>query len=244
MRKKSIRFFFFKSNMLFIVDKEEKVIIGWCAKSGCSHIKKIYWFFRTGNPNHRIHTTRDRNELPPDEEMKDYRTILIVRNPYKRLISGFLDKYRENGQFRNRWKNDKLTFSDFVEHLVNKDWKTIDFHHFAWQTSEHFNEYKLKMSNDLRVYDLNNIDYKYLESLYGNKRIPHQLLDFRGGHDRKNQKEDYYDYVYNKDMSEYYDYNVDTRLFFNEELKGKVDKFFKDDIYFLEKHNISNKVMG
>lgn len=232
--------------MLFIVDKEEKVIVGWCAKSGCSHIKKIYWFFRTGNPNHVIHTTRDRCELPPDEEMKDYRTVIVVRNPYKRLVSGFLDKYRKNGQYRGMWKQDKLTFTDFVNCLVKKNWQAIDYHHFSWQTGEHFNEHKLKMSKELRVYDINNIDYKYLESLY-HKRIPYQLLDFRGGHargERVNLKENYYDYVYNKDLSEYYDYNVDIRLFFNEDLKRKVDNFFKDDIYFLKKHHISSKLGG
>ena len=41
--------------MLFITDEINKVIFGWSAKSGCSHIKKIFWYLKTGNENHQIH---------------------------------------------------------------------------------------------------------------------------------------------------------------------------------------------
>lgn len=32
--------------MHFLVDDNNKIIIGWSPKCGCSHIKNIFWFLR------------------------------------------------------------------------------------------------------------------------------------------------------------------------------------------------------
>ena len=94
-------------------DETLKIVFGWSAKSGCSHIKKIFWYLKTNNENFKIHTKREDNGLPDDIE--NYTVILIIRNPYERVISGFLDKYRPKGVFRKLWKNKELSFSNFID---------------------------------------------------------------------------------------------------------------------------------
>lgn len=41
--------------MYFLVDFEKKIIFGWSAKSGCSHIKNIYLFLQGKNIKNNIH---------------------------------------------------------------------------------------------------------------------------------------------------------------------------------------------
>ena len=79
--------------MYFLIDYEKQIIFGWSAKCGCSHIKNIFWFLKTGKLENKIHTEKDMNKLP--NYINHYTTIIITRNPYKRIISGFLDKYKK-----------------------------------------------------------------------------------------------------------------------------------------------------
>jgi len=109
--------------MYFLIDNKNKIIFGWSAKCGCSHIKNIFWFLQNNNTDNKIHITEEYNSIPDDIE--NYTTIIINRNPYKRIISGFLDKYKSNGQFRKLWKYDKLTFSMFVDELIKNEWQLI-----------------------------------------------------------------------------------------------------------------------
>ena len=123
--------------MKFIIDYNKKIIFGWSAKCGCSHIKKIYWFLQNNRIDNKIHTAIEHMRLP--NNISDFILIIITRNPFERIISGFLDKYNKNkGQFRYKWKYNTLTFSNFVDELIKKNWKMVDEHHFTPQTSENF----------------------------------------------------------------------------------------------------------
>jgi hypothetical protein len=219
--------------MFFIIDNDLKIIFGWSAKCGCSHLKKIVYFLITNNINSIIHTSADMCKLPIDIE--NYTTILIIRNPYVRLVSGFLNKYNTFGVFRNRWKYEKIVFFKFVDELLNNNWNMIDRHHFTPQTTEDFNEHIISRSKILKIYDLNNIDYIYIQELY-NKEIPDTLLKFRGGHERKLSSKTFRDYVYNMDMMEYYNYNVHINQFYNTELQNKVYNFYINDFIYFEKN--------
>ena len=120
--------------MYFLVDAKHKVLFGWSAKCGCSHIKRIFWFLQNNTIDNSIHTCHDLRKIPDD--IVNYTTIIIGRNPYKRIVSGFLDKYRIpgekiEGQFRKWWKYDTITFSMFVDELINLEYdylspETID----------------------------------------------------------------------------------------------------------------------
>jgi hypothetical protein len=223
--------------MFFLIDESLKIIFGWSAKCGCSHIKKIFWYMKTGNDNHEIHIIIECNSLPTDIE--NYTTILIIRNPFERIISGFLDKYSVNGELRKHWKYNTITFSKFVDELLINDWKMIDKHHFTPQTTESFDSEIIHKSKELKVYDIKNIDYNYIEELYS-KKIPEKLLNFKGTNTRKIKSQIMEDYVFNLDMSLYYDYNIDIKYFYNDIIKKKIFNFYKNDFIFFTPFYISN----
>lgn len=225
--------------MFFLVDTNKKIIFGWSAKCGCSHIKNIYWFLQTGNLENPIHTEKDLNALPHD--IKNYTTLIFTRNPYKRIVSGFLDKYKKGGEFRHLLTDSEsyLSFSQFVDKLVNCDWKIIDRHHFTPQTTEKFNK-KIFLSKTIKFYDIGNIDYEYIEKLY-NKKIPECVINKKQGHERIlcTTKKDCYDkYVYDLNVDDYNDYNVDIKYFYNEEIRKKVFNFYVNDFIFFNKIGI------
>ena len=222
--------------MFFLVDTNKKIIFGWNAKCGCSHIKNIFWFLQTDNLDNTIHTIKDNNELPNDIE--NYITIIFIRNPYKRIISGFLDKYRKNGEYRYLWKDSVLSFSQFVDKLINYDWKTIDFHHFTPQTTQKFDKIIL-LSKIIKFYDISKIDYEYIEQLY-NKKIPEYVLNKKRGHERLlnvNVLSYYNNYVYDLHIDDYIDYNIDIKYFYNKDIREKVFNFYINDFIFFKEND-------
>jgi len=212
--------------MFFLVDKELKIIFGWSAKCGCTHIKLIYTFCMESTNNKSIIYY---DKLPND--MENYTTIIISRNPYKRIISGFLDKYRKGGPYRPLWKYDTVTFSKFTDELAKNDWKMINLHHFTAQTTEAFNRNKILMSKCIKCYNLENIDYNYIENLY-NVKLPEELLSKKQGHERNKYDSNLEEYIYDVDMDQYYNFNVDIKYFYNEEIKNKVYQFYENDFIF------------
>jgi hypothetical protein len=223
--------------MLFLLDNNKHIIFGWSAKCGCSHIKNIYYFLQTGRLNNKIHTSNDNNDLPND--IQNYTTIIFTRNPYKRIVSGFLDKYAKNGKFRNLWKDKDLSFSKFVDKVINRDWKTIDCHHFAPQTEEKFDK-KILLSKVIKFYDISNINYEYIEQLY-NKKIPESVINKKMGHERNLRikiKHCYDKYVYDLNIDKYIDYDVDIKYFYNEKIREKVFNFYIEDFNFFRENGI------
>ena len=171
--------------MLFLINEEKKVIFGWSAKCGCSHVKNLFYYLQEGvfcEPNQSVHRGHDFQHLP--ENLSSYTLILFIRNPYKRLVSGFLDKYGPNGEFLHLWDDSiPLTFSNFVDKIAENS-KMIDHHHFTPQTTEHFNDCirdLIKDHSKTFIFDINNIDYKLIEYIFG-KVIPQEVLEYRGEH--------------------------------------------------------------
>lgn len=221
--------------MHFLVDNYKKIIFSWSAKCGCSHIKKLFWYLQNNNIDNEIHTKYDFMKLPDDIE--NYIVIIFCRNPYKRIISGFLDKYKKDGQYRHLWNYDKIIFSDFVDELIKKNWEMIERHHFTPQTTEAFNKNILTKSKHLLCYDIEKINYEYIESIF-DKKIPIELLSFKGEHNRKNYNENYDGEVYDLDISIYHDYNVSIQNFYNLEIKSKVYQFYEKDFIFFKENGI------
>jgi len=125
--------------MLFLISEEKKVIFGWSAKCGCSHVKNMFYYLQSGvfcEPNQSVHRGHDFQPLP--ENLSPYVVILFIRNPYKRLVSGFLDKYVVGKEFRHLWDDRiPLTFSNFVEKLVERC-PMVAHPKFTQETTEHF----------------------------------------------------------------------------------------------------------
>ena len=211
--------------MYFLVDSSRKILFGWSAKCGCSHIKRIFYFLKNKKENAVIHGHKDYNKLPSDIE--NYTTIIISRSPYERIVSGFLDKYKPGGSFRHLWKHDTITFANFVEETIKGDWNMVEKHHFTPQTSEEFNA-NIMLSKCIKCYDIKNIDYNYIEELY-NVKIPETILHKKEGHERKNYSKFIDHHVFDLDMTDYYDFNVNLKYFYNEELKNNVYNLYKND---------------
>jgi hypothetical protein len=250
--------------MKFLVDDKQKIIFGWSAKCGCTHIKKIFLYLYDDviNLEKNCHPTSAKyvSKLPND--IQNYTTIIVSRNPYKRLVSGFLDKYNAHGKYRHKWTHQKLSFNMFINELIknkqniNGPTKTnknmnkharhnkiiIDDHHFGLQTLEYFDEIILK-SKKINVYDISNINYEYIESLY-NKKIPDILMN-KGPHARKCYDNTINYPVYDLHIDDYYNFNINIQYFYSDELKQKIFDFYKNDFIFFGKMDINyNDIMS
>ena len=212
--------------MYFLLNQKKKIIFGWTPKCGCSHVKNL-WFYLNNMKVNYLHDETYISRLPKD--INNYIIIIFTRNPYKRLVSGFLDKYKKNGQFRFKWGKKEIIFKDFVDVLVQKNYSRIERHHFSPQTSELYDKSIFK-SKTLKFYDICNIDYAYIEKLF-NKNIEKHIIDFKGKHLRSLfvKKEHDNQYVYNLNMDTYYLSKIDTKYFYNEEIKKKVFNHYKED---------------
>ena len=228
--------------MFFIIDKERKIIFGWSAKCGCTHIKSIYHYLQNDvikTKNIHGKNMYGFNQKIPNivlNSINTYTTIIITRNPYKRLVSGFLNKYGINGEYRQRWPSKNMKFHDFVNQLGN--WRIIDRHHFTPQTSEAYTDVLLK-SRTIKVFDIERINYDYIENLY-KKKIPLELLKFKGDHTRSSiaKKSEFNKYVFDLGVREYYHSKVNPMLFYNNDLKKKVYEFYKYDFILLRKFGL------
>jgi hypothetical protein len=223
--------------MIFLVDKFNKIIFAWSAKCGCTHIKIIYWYLQTNNILKSIHTEQDFNILP--DNIENYITLIFSRNPYNRIVSGFLDKYKKKGQFRKLWKYSSISFHQFVDEVIKNNWTMIDKHHFTPQTTEYFDK-KILSSKIIKFYDICNIDYEYIEQIY-NKKIPEDVINFKYGHERQLQikTDDFYnEYVYDLNIDDYINYNINIKYFYNEEIKEKVFNYYINDFNFFNENGI------
>ncbi len=172
-----------------------------------------------------------------------YTVILIIRNPFERLVSGYLEKYRIDGPLRKKWNiSTVLNFESFVDELVNES-KVIDRHHFTPQLSENWDD-KIYSHKNLKIYDVKNIDYSFLEKLY-NKKIPADILDYRGcfrTQMMKNKTEILQENVkaYEIELDKH---KVGSRYsydkYYNTDIKEKVLLFYKKDFDFFTKHGFN-----
>ena len=52
--------------MYYITDEINKVVFGWSAKCGCSHIKNMFWFLKLGSIDNELHVPDEYKKLPND----------------------------------------------------------------------------------------------------------------------------------------------------------------------------------
>jgi hypothetical protein len=78
----------------------------------------------------------------------DYKNIVIIRNPYDRILSGYYDKYVDGHLTPDIGE---LTFEEFINSFPNDK---IDFDHFSLQFSRAYNE---NIIFD-KIYDIDHFD--------------------------------------------------------------------------------------
>jgi hypothetical protein len=98
-------------------------------------------------------------------------------------------------------------------------------------------------SKCIKCYNIKNIDYKYIEELY-NVQIPETILARKEGHERKNYSEFIARDVFDLEMADYYNFNVNIKYFYNEELKNRVYNFYKNDFIFFSELGLDYAAPG
>lgn len=214
-------FIYIHYNMFFSVNNKKKIVFGWSAKCGCTHVKRCFNYYTGIKTTGSIHIN-SYNPLPNNHN--EYTIILFIRNPYKRIVSGFLHKY-----LIGKWRlTTPKTFENFVNELDKNGLLKIDKHHFTPQLSERYVD-NMKLH---KIYDIENIDYNYLDILF-DKKLPKELYSFKGYRNKYSQ--DNNRYVYNLEFREFSS-NIPTyKFFYNQDIKNKVYKFYKRDFEFLKK---------
>lgn len=133
--------------MYFLVSNDDKFLIGWSAKVGCTAIKR--WYSKALGldlANEKIHdligygnTPFTSIDLYPPGHYLDYKKICIIRNPFSRLVSGYVNKYVIENDYERYFE----TFEEFVSVLLkDRFFIKINKHHFTAQTSEAFKKFK------------------------------------------------------------------------------------------------------
>lgn len=216
--------------MYFLINHQRKIIFGWSAKCACSFIKRYFYQLNDIDDEKLIDIHYGSHGIL-NFDHSNYKIIIFVRNPYKRLISAFIDKYAKKKYTINI---KKLTFEKFINEIDKNGLKYIEKHHFPPQFSEAF-----KGNINLhRVYDINNIDYKYLNSLF-DKNIDVSKISRADNNDNHKTVYDY--------SKKYTAYNIPIEelnemekkpnyiCFYNKDIKMKVDKFYEVDIMNFKK---------
>lgn len=222
--------------MNYKIDHNNKIIFCSSPKAGTNHVKRLYLYYN--NIEYDQKTFHSSDILP--ENIDEYKIILFIRNPYKRFVSGYIEKgiIKNHYNFLNR---NILTFSDYVNFIYNN--KDVLFYtrnkpylierqgdlifHFAPQINNDTKKLKLD-----KVFDIENINYNYFDNIYENK-INDEVKKQRGTHNNKYYS-DIKEYFYNKPLLEYKDnIKIPTyEYFFNEDLKNKLYEIYKSDFEF------------
>ena len=228
--------------MYFLEDKKNKILFATTAKAGCQHVRVLYrYFVLNKNDSKNIFNTNIKSIKLP-ENYKEYLIIIFFRNPYERLVSAFKEKYIKKNANRFKFKDIHyldLKFVDFVNDLEINKLKNIDVSHFNIQIKNNNKliDDKLLDHNNIKFFDIKNIDYIFLENIY-KKKIPDEVKNFKGNHTyelklkNSNTNKLFNDYVYDKPAKKYIDYKLLDCYFYNKELKKKVHDFYKKDFQF------------
>ena len=222
--------------MYFLTNHKHKVIFGWSAKAGCTHVKHLFCHYSNiPIPKTKtVHAVCGYHGLPKNYEQ--YTIVIFVRNPYKRLVSGFLNKPN-----LICITSQEKTFERLTKMLLNNRWNKLDpcgkGHHFRPHLSEKYVE---NMKVDY-VFDIEHIDYETLNHLFS-CALPENLKMFRGqvGHCTYYEEQTVSDAAmawkipYPNLSNPRPSYN----MFYDEELKTRIRHIYRKDFAFFEKHGL------
>lgn len=151
-----------------------------------------------------------------------YRNVLFVRDPFKRFVSGFMDKHIE-GFFTKKFR--PMNFLDGARNIIR-----LDRHHFSPQTSVAF----LPNLRYEKVFDISAVDYAYLSSLLGMRvepRAMHKSNPYVGECKSELHLAPYEELSAMKASGNLPDYDC----FYDEESKRLVGEYYKGDIEFISR---------
>lgn len=222
--------------MHFLIDNKFKVIFAFSAKCGCSSVKKIF-LENTSNTelidlykfNKTMHFNETCNKLP--DNFENFYIIIFIRNPYKRLVSGFFNKYLIGGEYRSTWKkNEPINFENFVNTICHEGLgNNIERHHFTPQTSEKWEDRLIEHKN-LTFMKISDIDYSLLNTIFKTDKIK-EIHYNNTNITEYNSIEN----AWNIQIDELFSMSPDYSCLYNKELKEKVYNFYKKDFEVFKK---------
>ena len=226
--------------MRYMIDTESRVIFIWNAKCGCTFLKKLFFaylgFENYARKNvHKLNRTKWlMSPLPPDHEK--YKIFLFCRNPYNRLVSGFLNKFVTDvpNYISKRIENiDEFSFEDYVDFLEkNQNTELVDEHHFGKQ----IDMVEMKKMKVNFIFDIENIDRKVLDEHFKKNSDLFQCTKINWNSTKKSNKKIPHIFQMKtkalKKMMVFPDYSS----FYNNKLKNKVRTIYETDFKYFEQH--------
>lgn len=215
-------------------------IIKWNAKSGCTLFRRLFLHLHKNELNKKItnkwHQLSD--DFPCINGMNKY-TIHLVRNPYKRVVSMFTNKYCGGtcaSVLARKINLDKNTFYNFVKYLhkSSNNNKWCDCHILPQSQSYDSKDIIIKLENfdnDIKkVYSTNNLQNlipeieNFLQNMYNNNNN----IDNPQNITKKNY--DNYEFIGLKEFDiNYCGAWSDYKYFYNDEIANLVYETYKTD---------------
>lgn len=221
--------------MHFIILDDKKLIVFWSLKCGCSTLKTILAIYlKLQNSKYRhIHLNKELREKINKRDQnkisiyKNYNIVMLIRNPYKRLVSGFLNKY-VNNHYEN--PSNCNCFYDFCRILL-KNPEKINKHHFDKQTCDIGWDFYNELQRPNIKYILDTSKVNDITKILG-LNIPKIKENYHSRVSEKNQevkKTNCWSLDYNslKNLD-----NINYSNFYNDDIKKLVYNIYKDDFIF------------
>lgn len=237
--------------MKFLIIPKLNLIVGWNPKVACTTIKYLLLtklgFKIEGNIHNDMLTKQnlesgkyDIYNFPNPKfsniDLTTYIKLCVIRNPYKRLISGI----RQRSNF---FINEFIKFGwfDISENTITDFLQNLKTHNFI---ENHFYP---------QVTDINNFRFDYIlsiekiDKLYEILELPYVKNQKIGGHDTKyndNDKINYYSLTI-KDISlkdNQYIWSSNINSWFTKDNIQLINKLYKDDFEWLSKNGFDYKI--
>lgn len=225
----------------YYISHKRKVIINHTPKCCCESIRYLFLddenkFTKNADIWYKISGNIVTNIRP---FLRSYDVIYIVRNPFYRLVSGYIDKMIRSQptlkicrQIISHYKSDgirRVTFEQFVNFIIRQDKKTLD-EHFKPQV----NLINLNPDFNFKIYQLEK-DKNIINDLLKEKGFKKGFVNYN-----KDVLKTYFKKInimgkiHDKDYQHYKQYIKEKIIpnyeaFYTNELIIKVFDFYKDD---------------
>lgn len=223
--------------MKFLVNHDKKLLIGWSRKCACGTVKKWFCDFsgiyvpEEVSIHDYIRNNKQLLGIEPSFNYREYTKVLVIRNPYARLVSGYVDKVVFSGTL-----NVAETFGEFVDKLVKGKIKNS---HFFLQTGEDF--IHLKWNYVIKQESLK-FGFDRLNNHFGIE-IP---LNRLGAMKKKDPKYSGEKPAYLLDIEEVKEYNPEWWFYYNNQIQSRIFSYYKRDFEYFRKlgKKYPNQVKG
>jgi hypothetical protein len=233
---------------------KHNVIIQVAPKCGEESVR--YLIFREENIENPHNIWKNVKEIQiPKSLLLIPKIICIVRNPYNRLVSGYIDKFltgnyhhlpfckKVKEYYKRDDDNKRITFKEFVNYIISQPYDSLD-PHFKPQFLQH------NLNNSVYILKLENISE--IERILCIVGFKNKFINYRDEHLYKFKKKKYNNNVYDMyykdfDIAENRNNREELRPsgcdgvgyqnanipyyddFYDEELKKKIYSYYKDD---------------